>query len=100
MALFAFSASLSCNILPETEGMTCHDRPYLSLSQPHLCFSPPAESFSHSSSTSCWVSQCTKKDMTSENLNSGPPFNAMNSCPLSSNVTDITAPFGPGPASP
>jgi hypothetical protein len=27
--------------------MICHDRPYLSFSQPHRCFSPPAESFSH-----------------------------------------------------
>src|SRR2546426_12262977 len=41
MTLFAFSASLSCNISPKAEGMICHDRPYLSFSQPHLCFSPP-----------------------------------------------------------
>src|SRR5574341_810629 len=54
MTLLAFSASLACNILPRTEGIICHERPYLSFSQPHLCFSPPSESFSHNSSTSCW----------------------------------------------
>src|SRR5215510_2588567 len=37
--------------------------PYLSLSQPHLCFSPPSESFFHNLSTSSWDSQCTKNDI-------------------------------------
>src|SRR2546425_5995850 len=72
MTLFAFSASLSCNSLPKAEGMICHDRPYLSLSQPHLCFSPPSESFSHSSSTSCWVSQFTKNEIAGEKVKCGP----------------------------
>src|SRR2546422_10244534 len=100
MTLFDFSGSLSCNISPRTVGTICHDTPYLSLSQPHLCFSPPSESFSHNSSTSSCVSQFTKKDMAGEKVNIGPPFNAVNSCPSSLNVTDITVPFGPGPASP
>src|SRR4030088_1588029 len=100
MTLFAFSASLSCSILPNTEGTICHDRPYLSFSQPHLCFSPPSESLSHSSSTSCCVSQFTKNDIAGEKLNCGPPFSAKKSCPSSWNVADITAPFGPGPPSP
>src|SRR6266849_1659982 len=93
ITLFAFSASLSCISLPRTVGTICHDRPYLSLSQPHLPPLPPCESFSHSSSTSCCVSQFTKKDMASENLKCGPPFKAMNSCPSSWNVTVITVPF-------
>src|SRR5712691_348038 len=93
MTLFVFSASLSCISLPKTVGTICHDRPYLSLSQPHLPPLPPCESFSHSSSTSCCVSQFTKKEMASENLKCGPPFRAMNSCPSSWNVTVITVPF-------
>src|SRR5207247_2395297 len=35
MTRFAFSGSLSPSILPRTVGMICHDRPYLSCSQPH-----------------------------------------------------------------
>src|ERR1700682_3406053 len=100
MTLFAFSASEPPNILPKTEGTICHDTPYLSFNQPHLCFSPPSESFFHSSSTSCWVSHFTKNDIAGENVNCGPPFSAENSCPSSWNVTDITIPFGPGPPSP
>src|SRR6058998_684553 len=80
MTLCDFSGSLSPNISPKADGMIYHDRPYLSLSQPHLLFCPPAESFSHNSSTSSCVSQFTKNDMASVNLNCGPPFNAMNSC--------------------
>src|SRR5882757_6443800 len=84
MTLADFAASLSCSILPRAEGMICQDKPYLSWSQPHLLGFPPSQSFSHSSSTSAWVS----------------PFNAMNSCPASEKVADITDPLGPGPASP
>src|SRR5882762_11517770 len=80
--------------------MICHDRPYLSLSQPHLSFFPPADSFSHSSSTSCCVSQFTKNDTAGEKVKCGPPLSAKKSCPSSWNVGDITVPFGPGPASP
>src|SRR5258708_9700104 len=100
MTLADFSASLSLSISPKAVGMICHDSPYLSLSQPHLCFSPPAESLSHKSSTSSCVLQFTKNDMAGENLKCGPPFNAMKSCPSSWKVTDITEPFCPGPASP
>src|SRR3972149_9809250 len=84
------SASLSCNISPKTVGTTCHDTPYLSLSQPHCSLSPPSESLSHNLSTSSCVSQFTTNDMAGEKLNIGPPFNATNSCPSSWNVTVIT----------
>src|SRR5438445_10721049 len=100
MTLFDFSGSWSCSIFPKTEGMICHDRPYLSFSQPHLSFFPPSESFSHSSSTSCCVSQFTKNEIADVKVNCGPPFKAKKSCPSSWNVADITVPFGPGPASP
>src|SRR5258708_22997967 len=55
--------SLSPNSLPSAEGMICHDKPNLSLSQPHLSFFPPSESLSQSSSTSACVSQFTKNDI-------------------------------------
>src|ERR1700674_1394446 len=100
MTLFDFSGSLSCISSPRTVGTICHDKPYLSLSQPHLDFSPPSESFSQKPSTSSCVSQFTTKDIASVNLNWGPPFNAMNSCPSSWKVATITVPFGPGPPSP
>src|SRR4249920_2786941 len=100
MTLFDFLASLSCNSSTKAVGTTCHDRPYLSLSQPHLDLFPPSESFSHSSSTSCCVSQLTTNDIASVKVNCGPPFSATNSCPSSSNFAVITVPFGPGPASP
>jgi hypothetical protein len=32
--------------------------------------------------------------MAGENLNTGPPFNVMNSCPSSSNITVMTVPLG------
>ena len=52
----------------------CHDIPYLSFSQPHLCVSAPSESFSHSSSTCSCVLQFTKNDMAGEKVNRRPHF--------------------------
>src|ERR1700680_813763 len=95
-----FSGSGSLISLPKAVGITCQDTPNLSSSQPHLFFFPPSQSFSHISSTSSCVSQFTKNEIAGEKVNCGPPFNAMNSCPSSSKVADITAPFGPRPASP
>src|SRR5438477_847266 len=100
MTLFDFSGLESCSISPKIVGLICHDRPYLSFSQPHGPSSPPCESFSQNSSTSPWVLQFTENDMASVNLNWGPPFRAMNCSPSSSNTTVITEPLGPGPASP
>src|SRR5918911_267494 len=94
MTLSDFLASLSCNISPKSLGTICHDTPNLSFSQPHCSSSPPSESPFQSSSTSSCVSQFTKNDMAGENLKTGPPFNAINSCPSSSNVTLITVPLG------
>src|SRR5256885_14748421 len=37
------SGSLSCNIRPRALGMICHERPYLSVSHPHLSFLPRSE---------------------------------------------------------
>src|SRR3981081_2662486 len=100
MTLFDFAGSASPSICPRTVGLICHDKPYLSLSQPQGPCSPPAESFSQNVSTSSCVLQSTEKDMASVNLNWGPPFSAMNCCPFNSNTTVITPPLGPGPASP
>src|SRR5262245_51050098 len=100
MTLFAFTGSLSCNSLTKTVGTICHDKPYLSFSQPHMLSSPPSVSLSQNSSTSSCVSQFTTNDMASVNLNCGPPFNATNSCPFNWKLAVITDPLGPGPASP
>src|SRR6266853_7052224 len=85
MTLFDFSGSLSCNNLLKRDGTTCHDRPNLSFSQPHLPFSPPVESFSHSSSTSSCVSQFMKNDTAGVKVNCGPPFSVRNSWLSNSN---------------
>src|SRR5271157_1584990 len=100
ITLAELSASGPFSNSPRILGTICQDTPYLSFNQPQGCSSPPSESFSHNSSTSAWVSQCTKNEMASVNLNSGPPFNAMNSCPSSSNVAVMTVPAVPGPSSP
>src|SRR5919197_2207477 len=94
MTFSDFSASLSCIISPKTRGTICHETPNLSFNQPHCSCSPPSESFSHKSSTSCCVSQLTKNDIADENLKIGLPFNAINCYPSSSKVTVITVPFG------
>src|SRR5580692_7702455 len=100
MTFFDFFGDLSCNSRPRAEGTICQEMPNLSLSQPHFPLSPPAESFSQSSSTSAWVLQSTKNEIAGENVKIGPPFKARNSCPSSSKATDMTDPLGPGPASP
>ena len=100
MTRFVFTGSLSCINSPRTVGTICQDRPNLSVSQPHWDFAPPSDSFSHNSSTSSWVLQFTTKEIAGENVNVGPPFRAMNSWPSIWNFATITAPLGPGPASP
>src|SRR5205814_1777520 len=41
MTRFAFLASGLASSWPRMAGFTCHDRPYLSLSQPHIDSCPP-----------------------------------------------------------
>src|ERR1051325_10426569 len=94
MTFSDFSASLCCIVSPKTWGPICHETPNLSFNQPHCSTSPPSESFSHNSSTSCCVSQLTRNDIAGENLNIEPPFTAMNVCPSSSNLIVITVPLG------
>jgi hypothetical protein len=38
-----FSASASPSIAPRLAGTTCHETPYLSVTQPHPCVEPPAD---------------------------------------------------------
>ena len=61
---------------------------------------PPLESFSQIAVTSSRVSQFTKNDIAGGKVKYGPPFNAVDSCPSSWNVTVITDPFEPCPNSP
>src|SRR4029077_5929105 len=44
MTRFAFFASGPATSWTRIEGVTCHDSPYLSLSQPHIDSWPPCES--------------------------------------------------------
>src|SRR4029453_5313388 len=88
-----FSGSLSFNISIKTVGVICHDKPNLSLSQPHPDSWPPsAVSFSQKESTSFLVSQFTTNEIDSLNLNCGPPFNATNFWPAISNSIVSTDP--------
>src|SRR4051794_30721543 len=101
MTRLDFAASWLCNSSASAVGVICHDTPNLSFSQPQRLFSPPAESCSHSLSTSACVSQLTTNEMASVNLKCGPPFNAVNCCPSSSKAMVITDPLGlPETASP
>src|SRR5688572_29445484 len=68
MTFFDFLASLLPSNSLKTVGTICQDKPYLSLSQPHRDSCPPAESFSHNSSTSSCVLQSTLNEMASVNL--------------------------------
>src|SRR5262252_7559342 len=79
-----FCGSLSVSISPSILGMICHETPNLSFNQPHRLSAPPADSRSHSSSTSACVSHETNSEIASVNLNIGPPLNAMNRWPSSS----------------
>src|SRR3977135_2062986 len=92
--------SLSPSSSGRTVGTSCHDRPYRSLSQPQRSSLPPADSIPHSASISACVSQFTTNEIASENLNCGPPFSAVNCCPLISKDTVMTVFLGPGPAAP
>src|SRR6267142_2264219 len=94
MTRFDFSGSLSCSISLKTVGTTCHDTLNRSLSHPHCTSWPPADRFFQKWSTSSCVSQFTTSDIASVNLKCGPPFNAVNCCPSSSNATVMTDPFG------
>src|SRR5882762_57384 len=99
MTFLDLTGSGSLNILPSAVGIICQDTPNWSVTQPHRCFSPPAESFSHNPSTSVCVSQFTKNEMAGENLKCGPPLRAINFCPSSSKVPVMTVPLGPAPLS-
>src|SRR5206468_6484405 len=58
----------------------CHEKPNLSLSQPHwLSCPPPDVSLFQYSSISFCVSQFTTNEKASLNLNNGPPFSAVRS---------------------
>src|SRR6266571_2314418 len=82
-----FVASLLLISSTKTVGTICHERPNLSLSQPHCTSLPPAESFLQYRSSSVCVLQFTTNEIASLNSKCGPPFNAMNFCRSISNST-------------
>ena len=82
-------------------GTICHERPYLSLSQPHCPGSPPSlVSFSQKWSISSCPTAETNSEIASVKENTGPPLRAWNSRPSSVKLTDMAVPAGPGPPSP
>src|ERR1035437_5174321 len=100
MTLLALSASGSPRSSFRMGGTICHDRPYLSLSQPHRPGSPPLVSLSHRWSISSWPTAETNSEMASVNVNSVPPLRAWIWRPSRVNVTDIALPGRSGPPSP
>src|SRR5256885_11549621 len=58
MTRFAFFASGPASISPKMAGFTCHDRPYLSFSQPHCDSWPPRDSLRSEEHTSELQSPC------------------------------------------
>ncbi len=93
-------ASASASIRGSARATTCQDAPERSLSQPQTCVSQPANRHRQYSSTSNRVLKLTTMETSGVNSLCGPPFDATNSWPSSSNAAVITPPFGPGPASP
>jgi hypothetical protein len=79
---------------PKFEGTICHDTPYLSLSQPQFCFSQPLERLPQKSSISFCVSQLTTNEMACENVKTGQPLRATNSCQSREKAIVITVHFG------
>jgi hypothetical protein len=82
--------------------ITCHDRAYLSSSQPYRALNeyeptgtrtfPPGDSCSHIASTSRVVLHFNWKDTDRLNLNDGPTLIAMNGTPASSKDTRSQSP--------
>src|SRR6267143_2308121 len=97
MTLPGFPDFESPIISPRARGMTCHDTPNRSLSQPQRPSSPPSDEsrFQMLSSSSCVSHVATIKNP-SENEKLGPPSIAVNSRPSSSKLAFNTVPFGRG----
>src|SRR5882672_11244318 len=97
MSLPGFPDSGCPIISPSARGMTCHDTPKRSLSQPQRPSSPPSDEsrFQMLSSSSC-VSHVATIENPSVNEKLGPPSIAVNSRPSSSKLACKTVPFGMG----
>src|SRR5713226_8150013 len=96
MTASEFPDSGWASISPKASGMTCHDTPNRSVSQPQGPSLPPSESLVQTSSSSSCVSQDATKEKASEKRKDGPPSKAVYSCPLSSKAAWSTLPFGIG----
>src|SRR6185312_237877 len=65
-----------------TRGVICHDRPHLSLHQPHSLGAPPLPMIAFQYlSVSAWSSVAIWKENASLCLNAGPPFRPMHGIP-------------------
>src|SRR5215471_6184548 len=89
--------------IPPVE-MSCHERPYLSSTQPYLSLQgyfpssiktlPPCDNLAQSASTCEAVLHFTWNEMDGLNLKSGPALMAMNGCRESSKETTSQSPDG------
>ena len=78
-------------ILVRAAGKICHDRPNLSLSQPHWPTTPPPSSGGPVRSISSW-SCTTESETASVNVKGGPPLSAMNGRPVEREIDGHTVP--------
>src|SRR5215472_820265 len=90
-------------LVPPVE-LSCHERPYLSCSQPYLSLHgyfpssimtlPRSDNFAQIASTSSAVLHFTWNEIEGLNLKSGPALMAMNGCRASSKETTSQSPDG------
>src|SRR6478672_6299637 len=77
-------------------GVICHDRPHLSLHQPHSLSCPPSPTIAfHRRSVSAWSSVATWNENASLCWNTGPPFKPRQGMPITVNSTVSTSPCLP-----
>ena len=77
-------------------GVICHDRPHLSLHQPHSLAWPPLSMIAfHRRSVSAWSSVAIWNEKASLCLNIGPPFRPMHGTPQTLKSTVSTWPSLP-----
>ena len=95
-ARLAAARSGSASAAVRARGVICHDRPHLSLHQPHSLSWPPFSTIAfHRRSVSAWSSVAIWNENASLCLNCGPPFRPMQGMPITVNSTVRTSPCLP-----
>jgi hypothetical protein len=93
---FAVAGSGSASASVRARGVICHDRPHLSLHQPHALSSPPLPMIAfHRRSVSAWSAVATWTEKASLCLKAGPPLRPRQGMPSTVNSTVRTSPCRP-----